>query len=125
MPKMILIVDDEPDVLMLTAKNLELFDYEVLKAGSGEAALKLLQKHKPDLILLDLLLPTMQGDTLCKQLKSDDNFKHIPIVLFTASANNISRKIAETKADDYIIKPFEIDDLVEKIKKYIGCSQST
>jgi CheY-like chemotaxis protein len=110
---------------MLTAKNLELFDYEVLKAGSGEAALKLLQKHKPDLILLDLLLPTMQGDTLCKQLKSDDNFKHIPIVLFTASANNISRKIAETKADDYIIKPFEIDDLVEKIKKYIGCSQST
>lgn len=119
MPKKILLVDDEPDILAVTVTRLETSGYEVLIAKDGEEALELLNEVKPDLILLDLLLPKMQGDELCKKLKSDIKFKHIPIILFTASIIRVPAKVREIGADDYITKPFESDNLLYKIKKLI------
>lgn len=119
MSKKILLVDDEPDILTVTVTRLEASGYEVLIAKDGEEALELLDKIKPDLILLDLLLPKMQGDELCKKLKSDIKFKHIPIILFTASIIRVPAKVEEIGADDYITKPFESDNLLYKIKKLI------
>lgn len=121
MAKKILLVDDEPDILTVTITRLETSDYEVLVAKDSEEALEMLKKDAdPDLILLDLLLPRMQGDELCKKLKSDSKFKHIPIILFTASTIRVPIKVGDIGADDYICKPFESEELLGKIKKFIG-----
>lgn len=118
MAKKILIVDDEPDILTVTVTRLETSGYDILIAEDAEKALEMLkQKAAPDLILLDLLLPKMQGGELCKKLKSDTQFKHIPVILFTASAVRIPEMVYEIGADDYIRKPFDSEELLRKIKK--------
>ncbi|MEW5758877.1 MAG: response regulator [Candidatus Omnitrophota bacterium] len=121
MAKEILIIDDEPDILALAVTRLETSGYKVITAVDAEKAWDLLAKNMPDLILLDLLLPIMQGDEFCKKLKSDSRFKHIPVILFTASTIRSSfEKIQELGADDCILKPFEADELLRKIKKFIN-----
>lgn len=122
MAKRILVVDDEPDVMDISTVRLKHLGYEIIPAVDAEEAIAFLQKNIPDLILLDLLLPKMQGDELCKKLKSDDKFKHIPIILFTASAIRPSfpEIIKEVGADDCILKPFEPEELLGKVKKFIG-----
>lgn len=122
MSKKILIVDDEKDIYTVERIRLENLGYDVAGVSDAESVLDYLQKDRPDLILLDLLLPKMQGDELCKKLKSDEHFKDIPIILFTASTvrTDIARRIKEMGADDCVLKPFEPQELVSKIKKYIG-----
>lgn len=122
MPKKILVVDDELDIMEVATVRLKHLGYEIIPALSAEGALSFLQNDTCDLILLDLLLPKMQGDEFCKKLKSDDKFKNIPIILFTASAirPSLPEKIKEMGADDYITKPFEPEDLIGKVKKFIG-----
>lgn len=122
MAKKILLVDDEPDILALTALRLRRSGYEVIEAIDAEEALVFLEKNTCDLILLDLLLPNMQGDELCKKLKNDDKFKNIPVILFTASGflSNLPKKVITLGADDFIAKPFEAAELVGKIKRFIG-----
>ena len=120
MAKKILVVEDEPDILSLAVTRLENSGYEVLKAANVEEARKLMKKSSPDLILLDLILPGMQGDIFCRQVKSDIKFKDIPVILFTASIIRVPEKVREMGADDYIVKPFEPADLLEKIRKLIG-----
>lgn len=122
MPKKILIVDDEADIFTIEQIRLEKLGYEIIGAKDAESAMVFLKKGLPDLILLDLLLPKMQGDEFCKKLKSDENFKKIPVILFTASAirTDIPQKMKEIGADDCVLKPFEPQELIGKIKKYIG-----
>jgi CheY-like chemotaxis protein len=121
MAKKIMLVDDEPDVITVTVTRLETSGYEVLVVKDAEEALDILNKKAdPDLILLDLLLPKMQGNELCKKLKSDIKFKDIPIILFTASAIRVPEKVVEMGADDYILKPFDDGELLFKIKRFIG-----
>jgi len=120
MAKKILIVDDEEDLLAMMVLRLRSSGYVPLKAASGEEALDILGKNKPDLIILDLLLPNMQGSEVCKKLKLDPKFKDIPIIVFTASITRITEKTEAMGADDYILKPFEPSDLIFKIKKFIG-----
>lgn len=122
MPKKILIVDDEADIFTVEQIRLKSLGYEIIGAEDAESALEFLKKGLPDLILLDLLLPKMQGDELCKKLKTDEHFKNIPIILFTASAirTDVPEKMKEMGADDYVLKPFEPQELIGKIKKYIG-----
>lgn len=120
MAKKILVVEDEPDILTLAIVRLKTAGYEVLMARNSEEAIELLGKDMPDLILLDLILPEMQGDEFCKRLKSDARFKHIPVILFTASTIRVPEKVGEMGADDYVIKPFEPENLLYKIKKFIG-----
>ena len=120
MAKKILIVEDEPDILSLTIIRLRTSGYEILTAKDGEEALEVLKTGKPDLILLDMLLPKIRGDVICRKLKSDPRTRDIPIIIFTASVVRITEKIMEMGADAYVLKPFEPEDLLEKIRKLIG-----
>lgn len=120
MPKRILIVDDEPDLVKVTSFRLKKAGYQVLISVDGRQALELIQKDPPDLILLDLLLPHIQGDQVCKQIKQDPKLKHIPVILFTATAVDIPAKVKEVGADDYLTKPFDPEELMGKVKKYAG-----
>jgi DNA-binding response OmpR family regulator len=115
MAKRILVVDDEPDIMDVATVRLKHLGYEIIPAVNAEEALAFLEKDTCDLILLDLLLPKMQGDELCK-------FKHIPIILFTASAirPSLPGKVSEMGADDCIGKPFEPEELLNKVRKFIG-----
>lgn len=119
--KRILLVDDELDIAKLVVFRLQKAGYDVISIDSGKGAFKLLN-HKPDLILLDILLPDIDGYTLCKTIKSNPDYKDIPVILFTASATELGKldqKIKELDAQDYIIKPFDPEELLSKIKKYI------
>jgi len=122
MAKKILVVDDEPDIMDVATARLKHLGYEIIPAIDAEEAMVLLLDNVPDLILLDLLLPKMQGDELCRKLKSDDKYKNIPVILFTASAirSSLPDKIKEMGADECIIKPFEPQELISKVKKFIG-----
>ncbi len=119
--KLILIVDDEPDILKIVIFRLQKSGYEVITAQDGKTGLQLADKKKPDLILLDLRLPVMDGSEVYQRLKSDENLKKIPVIFLTASAEEgIKDKMKELGSDGYIIKPFEPEELLDKVKKYIA-----
>ncbi|OGC23376.1 hypothetical protein A2291_06930 [candidate division WOR-1 bacterium RIFOXYB2_FULL_42_35] len=115
--KRILVVDDEPDQVEMIKMLLEINNYEVLAAYDGGQALAKARSEKPDLIILDLMLPVMEGFDVCRLLKFDSKYSSIPIILFTAKASEEDRKAGEeVGADAYINKPFDPDVLLEKIK---------
>lgn len=121
MAKKILVVDDELDILKITAFILKKAGYEIITAGNGQVALDLIRDKKPDLILLDLRLPIINGYEVCKIIKNDEELKHIPIILFTARCvGMVDEKTKELEADDYMIKPFVKEELLKKVKKAIG-----
>ncbi|MBI3996962.1 MAG: response regulator [Candidatus Omnitrophica bacterium] len=112
----ILVVEDNPDFLELLCGRLENWGYEVLKAPNGEASLRIAQAHRPDLILLDVLMPTMKGWDVCAQLKADPNTERIPIIFLTALGLPEHIKAGKSLgADDYLVKPFKPEELQERI----------
>jgi len=120
MAKKILVVDDEPDILKIVTFRLKKLRCDILTADNGKDALDLIRRQRPDLVLLDLRLPIIDGYEVCKQVKADDELKNIPIILLTASSTaKISEKTKEFKADGYIIKPFDPEELLKKVKKFI------
>jgi len=117
MAKKILIVDDEPQLVELLKIRLEANDYEVLVAVDGKEGLKIARSKKPDLIILDLMLPKIDGFALCRMLKFDEKYKNIPIIMFTARAQESDKKLGkEVGADAYITKPFDPQVLLKKIE---------
>jgi DNA-binding response OmpR family regulator len=120
-PKKILIVDDEVDLVETVRFPLEMEGYRVLVSYNGEDALNLARKENPDLILLDLMLPKLDGYKVCRLLKFDDRYKHIPILMLTAKTQEKDKALGiETGANEYITKPFEMDDLLKKVKVYLN-----
>lgn len=118
--KRILLVDDEPELVDMVKIRLESNGYEVSTAYEGQEALDKARKVKPDLIILDLMLPKIDGYKVCRLLKFDEKYKHIPILMFTARAQDSDKKIgAEVGADDYVTKPFEPQVLLGKIKELL------
>jgi two-component system, OmpR family, alkaline phosphatase synthesis response regulator PhoP len=118
--KKILVVDDEPDLLETVRFPLEMEGYQVLVSSNGEDALNQARTEKPDLIILDLMLPKLDGYKVCRLLKFDERYKHIPILMLTAKTQEKDRLLGkETGADDYMTKPFDIDKLLEKVKLYL------
>jgi len=116
----ILVIDDEPDLLSLAKARLELAGYEVLTASDGEEGLEKARTSAPDLILLDLMLPKMDGFEVCEALKIDEKYKHIPIIILTVKFQPVDIRFAKALgADAYITKPFEGKELVEKIRELI------
>jgi len=117
MPKeRILLIEDETDMVYALTLQLEAIDYKVLSATDGQAGLDMARKEKPDLIILDLMLPKMDGYKICRMLKFDERYKQIPIIMFTARAQDQDRKLAqEVGADAYITKPFDSKALLDKI----------
>lgn len=119
MPK-ILLVDDEPNILLLLGTRLRSEGYQVLTAKDGQAGLEAAKKEKPDLIILDLMLPKMDGYKVCGLLKRDARYAKIPIVMFTARGQDEDRKMGEeVGADAYITKPFVPQTLLSKIQELI------
>ena len=120
-PKKILIVDDEVDLVETVRFPLEMEGYHVLVSYNGEDALNQARKENPDLILLDLMLPKLDGYKVCRLLKFDERYKHIPILMLTAKTQEKDKVLGmETGADEYITKPFEMDYLMEKVKEYLS-----
>lgn len=118
--KKILVVDDEPALVELIKIRLEANGYEVSSAGDGQSAIDYVHKQKPDLIILDLMLPVLNGYKACRLLKFDRKYKDIPILMFTARAEESDRKLGEeVGADGYIVKPFEPNALLAKIKELL------
>lgn len=119
--KKILIVDDEVDLVETVRFPLEMEGYHVLVSYNGEDALNQARKENPDLILLDLMLPKLDGYKVCRLLKFDDRYKHIPILMLTAKTQEKDKALGmETGANEYITKPFEMDDLLKKVKAYLN-----
>jgi DNA-binding response OmpR family regulator len=120
MSKKILLVDDEKDLVETLTFRLEANGYGVIKAYDGQEGLDKARSEKPDLIILDLMLPKMDGYKVCRMLKFDDKYKSIPIILFTARAQESDKKLGqEVGADAYITKPFEPQILLSKIKELL------
>jgi DNA-binding response OmpR family regulator len=110
----ILVVDDEPAVTDLLAYNLRKANYDVLTAANGREALEQARQAGPDLILLDLMLPEIDGLDVCRELRKTSN---IPIIMITARSEEIDRVVGlELGADDYVPKPFSMRELLARIK---------
>lgn len=120
MAKKILIVDDEPDLLKVLLFRLEKMGYEVFGAVDGQEALELARKIIPDLIILDVYLPVIDGDEVVKILKNDEKLKHIPMLLISATITTLAKRAIESGADGYLTKPFEPEELIGAVKKALG-----
>ncbi|MBN2506357.1 MAG: response regulator transcription factor [Verrucomicrobia bacterium] len=122
----ILIVDDEPDAVELIAFNLRSAGYDVVTASDGEEALKKARGLFPGLIILDLMLPEVDGLEVCKILRRDPKTSGIPIVMVTAKAAEIDRVLGlELGADDYVTKPFSPRELVLRVKRLLRTGQES
>jgi two-component system alkaline phosphatase synthesis response regulator PhoP len=117
--KKILFVDDESDILNVSTFMLKKMGFEVFGALNGQKALDLAREKIPDLIFLDVYLPGMKGDEVAGILKKDKKTKRIPIVLISADLTTLEARFRKCGADDYLGKPFEVDDMLDTIKKYI------
>ena len=113
----ILIVDDEEDILTLLEYNLEKAGFKVISADDGPEAIELTKKENPSLIILDIMLPSMEGTEVCKVIKRDNATSHIPIIMLTAKGEEVDRIVGlELGADDYITKPFSPRELILRVK---------
>lgn len=117
----ILVVDDEIYIVHILDFSLGMEGYEVLTALDGEQALEKARAEHPDLIVLDIMMPKLDGYETCKMLKADDRTKDIPVILLSAKGRNVDQKVGfEVGADDYITKPFSPRKLVERINAILG-----
>ena len=118
---LVLVVEDEPDMRLLLTTILEHNGFKVIAADDGQEGLQLAQKNLPDAILLDIMLPRMDGFQVCRLLKFSDRYRKIPIVILTARSQQADRELADASgAEAYIVKPFESDMLVRTIRRVIA-----
>ena len=118
--KKILIVDDEQDIVESLKFVLETADYTCYCAYNGEDGLRLAKELVPDLIILDVMMPKINGYKISRLLKFDKKYKDIPILMVTARSQEEDKLIGEeTGADEYITKPFEMEDVVNRVNKYL------
>lgn len=116
MGKRILVIDDEPDLLELVRVNLDQAGYSVETAADGREAFAALRRTRPDLVVLDLMLPDVSGTDLCRQLRADPSFAGLPIIMLTAKADEVDRVVGfELGADDYVTKPFSPRELTLRV----------
>jgi DNA-binding response OmpR family regulator len=126
MAKRILIVDDEEDIAFSLTRRLTAAGFEVICAEDGHDGLTRAQQDHPDLIVLDLMLPKMDGYKVCRLLKFDEKFKHIPIVMLTARSQKEDAALGrEMGADYYMTKPFDAGELLNKIHELTDDPETT
>ena len=113
----ILLVEDDVDILQLVDHNLKLADFHVLTAQDGYEALSLAKKYLPQLVILDLMLPGLDGFEVCKELKRSPTTKNIPVLMLTARGEEVDRIVGlELGADDYVVKPFSPRELILRVR---------
>ena len=116
----ILIIDDEPDMVYAVQMRLETSGYQVVTALDGNEGLEKARKENPDLIILDVMLPNLDGYKISRMLKFDEKYKNIPIIMFTARGQRDDIKLGyEVGVDAYLVKPFEWKVLLEEINKLL------
>ncbi|MGB5420840.1 MAG: response regulator [Desulfobacterales bacterium] len=126
--KRILIVDDEPDFAAIVQGNLEKEGFQVDVAYNGVEGLEKVQSNPPDAIVLDVMMPEKDGYVVCKELKGDDKYCDIPIILLTAVASHVTstrythREGMSTEADDYIAKPASAEEITKSLKRLLNVS---
>ena len=120
MLKKVLIVDDEQDIVESLKFVLEEAGFACSCAFNGEDGLRLAKEISPDLIILDVMMPKINGYKICRLLKYDNKYKNIPILMVTARSQEEDKLIGEeTGVDEYITKPFELDEIVKKVEGYL------
>ena len=123
--KKILVVDDEKDLTALVCLHMKMAGFEVLTANNGENALDLSREEKPDLIILDLMLPKIDGWQVCERLRQDIATQDIPVIMLTARAETEDKlKGFEVGADDYVTKPFSPRELVARVKRVLARAEA-
>jgi phosphate regulon transcriptional regulator PhoB len=124
MPSRVLIVEDEPDIRELVVHHLKREGYQVSAAASGEEALRQVQAAPPDLVLLDLMMPAMNGLEVCRRLRQDPVTASLPIVMLTAKGDEVDRVVGlEIGADDYVVKPFSPKELLARVRAVLRRSR--
>jgi two-component system phosphate regulon response regulator PhoB len=120
----ILVIEDEPDIQQVLDYNLREKGHKVFIAGKGEEGLKIARDKRPDLVLLDLMLPDIPGTEVCKALKTDPSLKNTQVVMLTAKGDEIDRVVGfELGADDYVVKPFSVRELLLRVTAILRRSQ--
>ena len=116
----VLIIEDEPSLQDILTYNLEAQDYQVVVFGNGIDGLEAIRNRIPDIVLLDIMLPGMDGLEVCRHIRSDSATKNIPILMMTARGEEIDQLVGfQMGADDYVTKPFRIRILIERIKSLL------
>ncbi|WP_455276241.1 response regulator [[Eubacterium] cellulosolvens] len=124
MPDRILVADDEPDLLNAAKIMLERGGYQVIEANDGDEALEKVYSEKPDLIILDVVMPGKTGTEVCRILKDDPITSSIPILMYTVLGREADSKISEEAgADGHLIKPFTPEELVAVVKKHLDLAR--
>jgi DNA-binding response OmpR family regulator len=117
----ILIVDDEADLVSVLRIGLEIAGFEVIDAGDGEEGLRRAREERPDLMVLDLMLPKLDGYKVCRALKFDERYRQMPIFILSARSGENDRRLAlDLGADAFISKPYDMSDLVTRIRARLG-----
>ncbi len=120
MPKRILVVDDDPVVVHILESRLKDNGYEVMVTQEATNGLEMAMKQFPDLIILDVMMPIVNGYNFCRLLKSQDKHKNIPVMMLTSRSEEQDRRIGEeVGADAYIVKPFNIDELLGTVRQLL------
>lgn len=118
----ILVVDDEVYILHILDFSLGAEGFEVITANNGELAIEKAKQERPDLIVLDIMMPVVDGYETCRRLKRESETKNIPVVLLTAKGRDVDKRLGyEVGAVDYIVKPFSPNRLIERIQEILGC----
>jgi CheY-like chemotaxis protein len=121
MGKTILIVEDEPKNMTLTRDLLKISGYETLEARDGKEGVEKAKAAKPNLILMDIMMPKMDGYAACAEIKADQSTRHIPVVMLTAVGYDLNKKLAKQMgADGYVTKPFSRQQLLDAITPLLG-----
>src|SRR5712691_11544164 len=119
----ILTADDDPQLLRLVMRNLQLEGYDVLVASDGKQALEQIETHQPDLVLLDVMMPRMDGFTVCQRVRE---FSSVPILIVTARGQNQDKiRGLDLGADDYLTKPFSVEELLARVRAVLRRAQFT
>jgi DNA-binding response OmpR family regulator len=120
----VLVIDDEKDIVSLLRYHLEKSGFQCLEGMDGASALRLVREHHPDLLILDLMLPGMDGLEICRQLRQDAATVRLPILMLTAKAEEVDRVVGlEVGADDYVVKPFSPRELVARVRAILRRAQ--
>jgi DNA-binding response OmpR family regulator len=113
----ILVADDDVDILSLVVRHVKTLDVDVIEASDGEEALRIARKEKPDLIVLDVMMPGMSGWEVCRAVREDDSLANTGVIMLTGIGERLNEMTSPLYgADDYLDKPFDVDDLETKIR---------
>jgi DNA-binding response OmpR family regulator len=119
----LVVADDDPQLLRLMARNLQLEGFDVLAASDGQQALELIENHAPDLVLLDVMMPKMDGFTVCSRVRE---FSAVPIIIVTARGQDQDKvRGLDLGADDYLTKPFSVEELLARVRAVLRRSELT